>query len=95
MYFSKTFWLSLCDLKFVVEHIMLYSIELQKGWKIEDLVLNYETPASFLSLSHSKSANLQAYVSPLFFPLFTINTFAIRVENEKILSRETVILVQT
>lgn len=60
---------------------MLYNIEPQKGWKIEDPVLNCETPTSFLSLSHSKSASLQAYVSPLFFPLFTINTFVLRVEN--------------
>ena len=88
VYFSKTFWLSLCDLKFVVEHSMLYSRELQKGWKIEEPVLNCETPASFLSLSHSKSAGLQAYVSPLFFPLFTINTFAIRVGIKRLLLRK-------
>ena len=88
VYFSKTFWLSLCDLKFVVEHIMLYSRELQKGWKIEEPVLNCETPASFLSLSHSKSAGFQAYVSPLFFPLFIINTFAIRVGIKRLLLRK-------
>lgn len=66
---------------------MLYSIGLQKGWRIEDPMLRRETPTSFLSVSHTKSAALQAYVSPLFFPLFT--TFALRVENEKILSQET------